>query len=83
MTVLPRFAVPVLVLGVLGMTASPAAADGTGPDAVSVGGSVTGPVAESAPAAASGAPGYAVAGAGVLAVIGSGVVARRRGGGLP
>lgn len=73
MTVLSRLAVPALALGVLGLAASPAAADRTGPDAVSV--------TETAPAA-SGAPGYAVAGAGVLAVVGSAVVARRRCGGL-
>ncbi|MFF0990670.1 hypothetical protein [Kocuria nitroreducens] len=72
MTVLPRLAVPALALGVLGMAVFPAAAGQTGPAA----GSVT----ETAPAAASSAPGYAVAGAGVLAVVGSAVVARRRSG---
>lgn len=76
MTVLPRLAVPALALGVLGMAVSPAVADQTGPAA----GPVTGSVTETAPAPASSAPGYAVAGAGVLAVVGSGVVARRRGG---
>ncbi|MFI7496366.1 hypothetical protein ACH9D2_16810 [Kocuria sp. M4R2S49] len=75
MTVFPRLAVPALALGVLGMAASPAAAGGTAPDAVSV--------TETAPAATSSAPGYAVAGAGVLAVVGSAVVARRRSGGIP
>jgi hypothetical protein len=76
MTVLPRLAVPALALGVLGLAASPAVADQTGPAA----GPTVGSVAETAPAAASSAPGYAVAGAGVLAVVGSAVVARRRSG---
>lgn len=76
MTVLARLAVPALALGVLGAAASPAVAEGSGPAA----GPVTGSVAETAPAAPSSAPGYAVAGAGVLAVVGSAVVARRRSG---